>query len=123
MASAARCRVEFDMAALRDAAARSDETRTALVAATDHIVAAANTMGASTHSGGHGYDTKGTGRPRRGQGWLQHDRSPAPVTGPQASYAGNVRMQRDGYMGIVYTANHAAQLDNHRNNTLLKAKG
>lgn len=40
-----------------------------------------------------------------------------------ASYAGNVRMQRDGYMGIVYTANHAAQLDNHRNNTLLKAKG
>jgi len=89
----------------------------------DRITAAANAMGASTHSGGHGYDTKGTGRPRRGQGWLQHDRSPAPVTGPQASYAGNVRMQRDGYMGIVYTANHAAQLDNHRNNTLLKAKG
>ena len=123
MASAAKCRVEFDMAALRDAAARSDETRAALVAATDRITAAANAMGASTHSGGHGYDTKGTGRPRRGQGWLQHDRSPAPVTGPQASYAGNVRMQRDGYMGIVYTANHAAQLDNHRNNTLLKAKG
>lgn len=123
MASAARCRVEWDMAALRDAAARSDETRTALIAETDRIVASANAMGASTHSGGHGYDTKGTGTPRKGEGWLEHDRSPAPVTGPQASYAGNVRMQRDGYMGIVYTANHAAQLDNHRNNTLLKAKG
>lgn len=123
MASAARCRVEWDMAALRDAAARSDETRAALVAATDRITAAANAMGASTHSGGHGYDTKGTGTPRKGEGWLEHDRSPEPVTGPQASYAGNVRMQRDGYMGIVYTANHAAQLDNHRNNTLLKAKG
>ena len=123
MASAAKCRVEFDMAALRDAAARSDETRAALVAATDRIIAAANAMGASTHSGGHGYDTKGTGRPRKGQGWLQHENSPAPVNGPQAAYDGNVRMQRDGYIGIVYTANHAAQVDNHRNNTLLKAKG
>lgn len=121
--ASARCRVEFDMAALQRAATRSDETHAALVAATDRITAAANAMGASTHSGGHGYDAKGTGRPRRGQGWLQHDRSPAPVTGPQASYDGNVRMQRDGYMGIVYTANHAAQIDNHRNNTLLKAKG
>jgi hypothetical protein len=32
-------------------------------------------------------------------------------------------MFHDGYMGIVYTANYSAQLDNHRNNTLLKAKG
>ena len=121
--ASAKCHVVFDMDALRDAAMRSDETRAALTARTDRIISTANAMGAATHSGGHGYDTKGTGRPRKGQGWLQHDRSPAPVTGPQAAYAGNVRMQRDGYMGIVYTANHAAQVDNQRNNTLLKAMG
>ena len=123
MARTATCRVVFDMAALQRAAARSDETRSALIAATDRITSRANAMGAGTRSGGHGYDTKGTGRPRKGQGWLQHENSPAPVNGPQAAYDGNVRMQRDGYMGIVFTANHAAQVDNHRNNTLLKAKG
>lgn len=122
MASAS-ARVEWDMDALQRAAARSEETRAALVDATDRIVSTANSMGSGTHSGGHGYKAKGTGRPRKGQGWLEHDRSPAPVTGPAAEYAGNVRMFHDGYMGIVYTANYSAKLDNHRNNTLLKAKG
>lgn len=116
-------RVEWDMAALQRAAARSDEVRAALVEATDRIVGNANAMGHGTRSGGHDYKAKGTGTPRKGQGWLEHDRSPAPVTGPAAEYAGNVQMFRDGYMGIVYTANYSAKLDNHRNNTLLKAKG
>ena len=115
--------VEFDMGALERVGARSDEMRAALVEVTDGIVAAANALGSSTHSGGHGYKAKGTGTPRKGQGWLEHDRSPAAVTGPAAKYAGNVRMFHDGYMGIVYTANYSAQLDNHKNNTLLKAKG
>jgi len=115
--------VEFDMDALQRVGARSDEMRAALVEVTDGIVAAANALGSSTHSGGHGYKAKGTGSSRKGQGWLEHDRSPAAVTGPAAEYAGNVRMFHDGYMGIVYTANYSAQLDNHKNNTLLKAKG
>lgn len=122
MASAS-ARVEWDMAALQRAAARSDEVRDALTEATDRIVSTANAMGSGTRSGGHDYKAKGTGTPRRGQGWLEHDRSPAAVTGPAAEYAGNVRMFHDGYMGIVYTANYSAQLDNHKNNTLLKAKG
>lgn len=122
MASAS-ARVEWDMDALQRAAARSDEVRGALVEATDRIVATANAMGSGTRSGGHDYKAKGTGTPRRGQGWLEHDRSPAAVTGPAAEYAGNVRMFHDGYMGIVYTANYSAELDNHKNNTLLKAKG
>ena len=122
MASAS-ARVEWDMDALQRAAARSEETRAALVDATDRIVSTANSMGSGTRSGGHGYKAKGTGKPRRGQGWLQHENSPAPVTGPAARYDGNVRMFHDGYMGIVYTANYSAKLDNHRNNTLLKAKG
>lgn len=116
-------RVEWDMDALQRAAARSEETRAALVDATDRIVSTANSMGSGTRSGGHGYKAKGTGKPRRGQGWLEHENSPAPVTGPAAEYAGNVRMFHDGYLGIVYTANYSAQLDNHKNNTLLKAKG
>lgn len=122
MASAS-ARVEWDMAALRRAAARSDETRTALEEATDRIISTANAMGSGTRSGGHGYKAKGTGTPRMGEGWLEYENSPAPVTGPAAEYAGNVRMFHDGYMGIVYTANYSAKLDNHRNNTLLKAKG
>ena len=115
--------VEFDMDALQRVGARSDEMRAALVEVTDGIVAAANALGSSTHSGGHGYKAKGTGSSRKGQGWLEHENSPAAVTGPSAEYEGNVHMFRDGYMGIVYTANYSAQLDNHRNNTLLKAKG
>lgn len=115
--------VEFDMAALQRVGASSDETRAALAEVTDRIVSTANAMGSGTRSGGHGYKAKGTGRSRKGQGWLEHDRSPAAVTGPAAEYAGNVRMFHDGYMGIVYTANYSAQLDNHKNNTLLKAKG
>lgn len=122
MASAS-ARVEWDMDALQRAAARSDDVRGALVEATDRIVSTANAMGSGTRSGGHGYKAKGTGKPRKGQGWLEHENSPAPVTGPAAEYEGNVRMFHDGYMGIVYTANYSAQLDNHRNNTLLKAKG
>lgn len=122
MASAS-ARVEWDMDALQRAAARSDDVRGALVEATDRIVATANAMGSGTRSGGHGYKAKGTGKPRKGQGWLEHENSPVAVTGPAAEYAGNVRMFHDGYMGIVYTANYSAQLDNHRNNTLLKAKG
>lgn len=115
--------VEFDMDALQRVGASSDEMRAALVEVTDGIVAAANALGSGTRSGGHDYKAKGTGRSRKGQGWLEHDRSPAAVTGPAAEYAGNVRMFHDGYMGIVYTANYSAQLDNHKNNTLLKAKG
>lgn len=122
MASAS-ARVEWDMDALQRAAARSDDVRGALVEATDRIVATANAMGSGTRSGGHGYKAKGTGKPRKGQGWLEHENSPVAVTGPAAEYEGNVRMFHDGYMGIVYTANYSAQLDNHRNNTLLKAKG
>jgi len=123
MARTATCRVVFDMPALRSVAARSEETREALIVATDRIKAHANAAGSGTHLVGHGYDTRGTGKPRKGKGWLQHENSPAPVKDKQALYAGNVSMQRHGYMGIVYTANHAAQVDNHRNNTLLKAKG
>ena len=115
--------VEFDMAALQRAGASSDEMRAALVEVTDGIIASANALGSSTHTGGHGYKAKGTGKPRKGQGWLEHENSPAAVTGPAAEYEGNVRMFHEGYMGIVYTANYSAQLDNHRNNTLLKAKG
>lgn len=115
--------VEFDMAALQRAGASSDEMRAAMEEVTDGIIASANALGSSTHTGGHGYKAKGTGTPRKGQGWLEHENSPAPVTGPVAEYDGNVRMFHDGYVGIVYTANYAAKVDNHRNNTLLKAKG
>ena len=40
-----------------------------------------------------------------------------------AQYASDVHSYRNAHVGIVYTANYAAQKDNMENNTLLKAVG
>lgn len=40
-----------------------------------------------------------------------------------ASYEGNVQVLRNSVVGLVYTANYAAQKDNAQNNTLLKSIG
>ena len=53
-----------------------------------------------------------------------HDRKSGETKGnTQARYGSDVKKFRDGYLGIVYTANYAAQKENHEHNTLLKAKG
>ena len=42
--------------------------------------------------------------------------------GTPAKYKTGVKIGKKGYVGIVYTANYAAQKENHLHNTLLKAK-
>ena len=43
--------------------------------------------------------------------------------GTQAAYGNGVKRGTKGHVGIVYTANYAAQKENHEHNTLLKVKG
>lgn len=102
----AEVRVEWDFAALKRAAGTDPEVIAALTSRTNQIVTRANGMGAGFRTGRYHRD----------------HRSPA-VGGTAAVYEGNVQRVRDGQIGIVYTANYAAQKDNLENNTLLKAKG
>lgn len=99
-------KVVIDQKALEHAVNFSEGTARALGAKTDAITGAANGMSAGFRTGRYHRD----------------HRSPA-VGDTPASYAGNVQMESKGYVGIVYTANYAAQKDNYLNNTLLKAKG
>ena len=52
---------------------------------------------------------------------IWHDHATGEKRGnTQAKYAGDVKRMGSSYVGIVYTANYAAQKDNLKNNTLLK---
>ena len=102
----ADARVVWDMAALKRAAGTDPQVRDDLERTTDAIKGRANSLGSSFRTGLYHRDHQ----------------SPA-VGGTQAAYDGDVRMVNGGNVGIVYTANYAAQKDNLQNNTLLKAKG
>ena len=99
-------RVEWDMDALQRAAGKDDGVEAALSEATSSITAAANALSSGFRTGLYHRDHQ----------------SPA-VGGTQAAYEGNVEDHGKGNVGIVYTANYAAQKDNLQNNTLLKARG
>ena len=102
----ADARVEWDMAALKRAAGTDPQVRDELERTTDAIKARANSMGGAFRTG------------------LYHRDHQSPAVGnTPAVYDGNVTMVNGGNIGIVYTANYAAQKDNLQNNTLLKAKG
>lgn len=106
MASVTNVEVVIDQKALEDAAYAQDGTKAVLQAATDDIIDNANALCAGYMTG------------------VFHDHATGETRGPtQAEYDGNVQYRRNGYIGIVYTANYAAQKDNLENNTLLKAKG
>ena len=102
----ADARVEWDMDALQRAAGTDEGVEAALVEATNAITRTANALSSGFRTGTYHRDHK----------------SPA-VGGTQAAYEGNVERHGKGNVGIVYTANYAAQKDNLQNNTLLKARG
>ncbi len=106
MASIANVEVVIDQKALEDAAYAQEGTQAIIKERTDEIISGANAMSA-------GYQTG-----------VFHDHATGETRGPtHAEYDGNVQLRRGSYIGIVYTANYAAQKDNLENNTLLKAKG
>ena len=98
--------IEWDKAKLKRAAGVDPQVRDELERVTDAIKGRANSLGSSFRTGYY----------------HRNHQSPA-VGGTTAAYDGNVRMVDGGNIGIVYTANYAAQKDNLQNNTLLKAKG
>ena len=98
--------VEFDLTALHAVASHDALVEALLRRRTAQCVNAANAMSAGFR----------TGRYHPGH------RSPS-VGGTQPVYEGDVMEGRRGLVGIVHSANYAAMLDNHRNNTLLKARG
>jgi hypothetical protein len=96
--------VRLDLEALARVARESEGLSIPLGIRTQAIVRAANAIGS-------GFRTKR----------LNHQ-SP-PVGGTQAAYVGDVTRGRSGWVGIVHPANYAGMVDNHKNNTLLKARG
>lgn len=99
-------KVDISQDALEHAVFFAEGTKSALQSKTSAITGAANAMSAGFRTG------------------LYHRNHQSPAVGnTPAQYAGDVAMERKGYVGIVYTANYAAQKDNYQHNTLLKAKG
>ena len=106
MASVSNVEVVIDQKALEEAAYGQDGTEAILKEHTDRIIDAASALSAGYMSG------------------VFHDHETGTTNGPtHAEYDGNVQRRGKGFIGIVYTANYAAQKDNYENNTLLKAKG
>lgn len=98
--------VEFDIPAMDEVAGQDEEIERALRDKTAQITNAANAISSGFRTG---YYHRNHLSPR--------------VGGTQPVYEGDVIMGRSGNVGIVHPANYAAMLDNHRNNTLLKAGG
>lgn len=101
-----KCRVVIDEVKLQNAVNNAQGMQSTLKSRVDAIVKQANALSSGFR----------TGR------YFPNHKPPA-VGNTQPSYKGDVKRGRKGPVGIVYTANYAAQKDNHLHNTLLKAKG
>lgn len=98
--------VKIDEAALKRAISNGEGIQGILQRETERIVDQANALSAGMRTG------------------IYHDHTTGETRGDtEPEFAGNVEKVRDGYIGIVYTANYAAQKANHKSNILLKAKG
>lgn len=86
---------------------------------------AARANGMATEKSGVWHETGKPHTPgREGGTWHDHGEAYPTVGGAEPSYGSKPAMMgAEGPIAIVFTANHAAQKDNTKNNTLLKAKG
>ena len=99
-------RVVIDELALQRAVAEADGVEPLLLERAGEICSNANLMSTGDRTG------------------IWHDHATGEVKGDtEPEYDYDVMRGRKGWVGIVYTANYAAQKNNHRYNTLLKAKG
>ena len=106
MASNVTVKVVLDQRGLEHAINHAPGTEAAIRQKVSNIKAKANALAA-------GYRT-----PK----WHDHKTGETKGDTP-AKYDGSTRLGSRGYVGIVYTANYAAQKENKQHNTLLKAKG
>lgn len=102
----ASTRVEWDMPKLGDVIGKAPEVKAEITSATERICTTANSMGSGFRTGLYHRDHK----------------SPA-VGDTQPVYESDVRVVDHSVVGIVYTGNYSAMVDNGRSNTLLKAVG
>lgn len=106
MASNGTVKVVIDEAAMKRAIQNADGVQGILKQRVDSITANANALSAGMRTG------------------IFHDHATGETRGDtQPEFEGNVEKRKGGYIGIVYTANYAAQKANMENNILLKAKG
>lgn len=115
--------VDISQKSLEEAINSAEGTRSAISSESSKIAAKANAM-ASEKSG----VWRETGKPhtpgRSGGEFHDHGNVTEVIGGKSAVYASKpARRGPGGVVGIVYTANYAAQKDNSKRNTLLKAKG
>ena len=106
MANTVNVRVEIDQDKLERAVWFAEGTRDLIREDAKQRKAFANALAAGYRSG------------------LWYDKSQGKKIGnTPAHYESSVKKTQKGYVGMVYTANYAAQKENHQHNTLLKAKG
>lgn len=100
--------IKWDMPAFRKVTGREASVENAVASATAKIDSRANSLGSGFKSGPY---------------YENHHKSTTIGEQP-ARYGSDVQHHGGNQwpIGIVYTANYAAMLDNSRNNTLLKAK-
>lgn len=98
--------VRIDKDALWRCMKGAPETVAAVDLATRRVHSRANSLGAFSRTG------------------LFHRDHQSPAVGnTQAAYGGNVEMHHGMPVGLVWTGNYAAMVDNASNNTLLKSIG
>lgn len=116
-------KVDISQQSLKHAVNFAPGTRTALARESNAIAARANGM--ATEKSGIWHETGKPHTPgKTGGEWHDHGGSYKTIGGEEAKYSTKpVIAGKDGYVGIVFAANYAAQKDNLKNNTLLKAKG
>lgn len=68
----------------------------------------------------HEYGSKKAANPGNGK-WVDRGRTYPTKGNTPARYASNVQKRGGVQVGLVYTANHAAQKENMQHNTLLKS--
>lgn len=117
-------KVDISQQSLEKAVNDAPGTRSAINSMTAQIAARANSM--ASEVSGIWYETGKPHNPDREGGgeFHTHGKSYPKVGGVAASYASKpAKKGPSGLVGIVFSANYAAQKDNLKHNTLLKVKG
>lgn len=116
-------KVDISEKALERVINESPETKSAINSLSNQIANRANAMAQEISGIWHE-----TGKPhnpeRKGGEWVGSSKDFPTIGGVEARYDSKpAKLGSDGLVGIVFSANYAAQKDNHLHNTLLKAKG
>lgn len=116
-------KVDISEQALENVMNSSPEVRSAINSLSGKIASRANGM--ATEKSGIWHETGKPHTPGKGGGkFHDHGNVTETIGGKEPVYQSKPAMRSSsGLVGIVFTGNYAAQKDNLKNNTLLKAKG